>query len=318
VPIHDFAKANQVLATLCTEQYHTCGKSFCGGCVNSFKDSGNNEKCPFCNSSDQGCKTEDEKVVEDTMKRVESNDPASIYMLAQYYHHGQLGVQQDKQKAMELWRQAADLGHAGAHYNLADLYSKGGDMKKAKFHYEGAAMAGHEEARYHLAACEYELGNNERAIKHFTIAASSGCSDAMHHLIKFFEKGVVSRESVDSTLAVYNHSSAEMRSVARDDYINLQQVLCQLQGVGAVGGRQSPTAVYKSLIELFEGMEVGGRPSQGSPEDAILNSMIKLGMGMAKTKKAQAAQRAEEALSQKEKVEQKNVVEQLEDDKKRM
>ena len=78
VPIHDFAKANQVLATLCTEQYHTCGKSFCGGCVNSFKDSGNNEKCPFCNSSDQGCKTEDEKVVEDTMKRVESNDPASI------------------------------------------------------------------------------------------------------------------------------------------------------------------------------------------------------------------------------------------------
>ena len=38
----------------------------------------------------------------------------------------------------------------------------------------------------------------------------------MHHLIKQFEKGVVSRESIETTLTAYNVSCTEMRSEARD------------------------------------------------------------------------------------------------------
>ena len=51
------------------------------------------------------------------------------------------------------------------------------------------------------------------------IAASAGCFRAMHRLIAFVEKGVVSRESIDSTLNAYNNSCVEMRSEARDAYI---------------------------------------------------------------------------------------------------
>jgi hypothetical protein len=38
----------------------------------------------------------------------------------------------------------------------------------------------------------------------------------MHQLRPFFEQGAISRESIDSTLAAYNNSCAEMRSEARD------------------------------------------------------------------------------------------------------
>jgi hypothetical protein len=54
------------------------------------------------------------------------------------------------------------------------------------------------------------------------IAASAGEYDDMHVLRKRFEKGLVSRESIDSTLSAYNNSCAEMRSEARDVYIQTE------------------------------------------------------------------------------------------------
>ena len=59
----------------------------------------------------------------------------------------------------------------------------------------------------------------ERAMKHWIIAASAIFFCTMHHLITGFEKGFISRESIDSTLAAYNDSCAEMRSEARDSII---------------------------------------------------------------------------------------------------
>jgi hypothetical protein len=56
-------------------------------------------------------------------------------------------------------------------------------------------------------------------VKHFTIAASAGCFGAMDYLRIGFEEGAISRESIDSTLAAYNNSCAELRSKARDAYI---------------------------------------------------------------------------------------------------
>jgi TPR repeat protein len=104
---------------------------------------------------------------------------------------------------------------------LGDVYHKGGDMKKAKFHFEAAAMAGNEVARCIVGIHEYNSGNIEQAGKHWTIAASSGNYIAMHHLRIAVEKGFVSRESIDSTLAAYNSSCVEMRSEARDTYIRV-------------------------------------------------------------------------------------------------
>ena len=65
----------------------------------------------------------------------------------------------------------------------------------------------------------------ERAIKHWTIGASTGCYRAMDNLRTAFEHGSISRESIDSTLAAYNSSCAEMRSEARDANIRFEMDL---------------------------------------------------------------------------------------------
>jgi tetratricopeptide (TPR) repeat protein len=218
VPINDFAIAHDGLAKKVMEVYYPCcGKSICGGCIYYFLKSGNIGKCPFCNAERMG-KTDEERAGE-LMKRVEANDSGAIYVLAYHYQHGSAGFRQDHAKAKELYIRAADLGLSKAHNNLAGVYRQEGNLKKAKFHFEAAAMAGHEVARYNIGNREAQSGNMERAVKHWTIAASAGDYDAMHNLQLEFVKGLVSRESIDSTLEAYNNSCAEMRSEARDAYI---------------------------------------------------------------------------------------------------
>jgi tetratricopeptide (TPR) repeat protein len=223
VPISDFADANEELVNMSTETYYSCcGKSICGGCIHSFRMSGNDENCPFC-KSDHVDKTDKDEVA-GMMKRVEVNDAVAIYLMGNNYYHGKLGLLRDQERAMELWKQAADLGYNKAHYQLGCIYREGGDLKKAKFHCEAAAMAGNEAARYNLGCMEYHHsgGNVERAVKHWAIAASAGHYDAMHNLLGAFKQGVFSRESIDSTLIAYNNSCAEMRSEARDAYIQTE------------------------------------------------------------------------------------------------
>jgi TPR repeat protein len=218
VPIYDFAMANDALAHTSTEQFYSCcGKSICRGCIYSFSQSGNDDKCPFCKA--ERLNKTDEEEVEEIMKRVEVNDAGAISALADCYYHGLIGLQQDRAKALQLWKRAADLGYSHAHYNLAN---KGGDLKKAQFHYEAAAMAGNEAARFNLANMEYKSGNVGRAVKHWIIAASGGHCRAMHNSIVHFNQGLVSRESIDSTLIAYNTSCAEMRSEARDAWIKME------------------------------------------------------------------------------------------------
>ena len=156
------------------------------------------------------------------MKRVKANDPAAICVLANHYYNGERGIPQDHTKGMELYARSADLGFCNANYNLACIYYKGGDMKKAKFHFEAAAMAGHDVARDMLGSLEAKSGNIERAVKHWTIAASAGCFRAMFTLLIALKHRDVSRESIDSTLTAYNNSCVEMRSEARDACIRFK------------------------------------------------------------------------------------------------
>jgi TPR repeat protein len=221
VLVYDYAIANEELANKESETYYACcGKSICRGCNYSSWKSGNDDKCPFCNS-DRSNKTDEEKVGE-LMRRVEANDAASICLLACSYLHGLNGIQQDQTKGMELYVRAANLGYKKAQNNLGGIYHDGGNLKKAKFHFEAAAMAGDEWARYNLGIMEANSGNIERAVKHWTIGASAGDYNAMHQLRILFEQGFVSRESIDSTLLAYNNSCVEMRSEARDACIQFE------------------------------------------------------------------------------------------------
>jgi TPR repeat protein len=221
VPIYDYALANKHLSDLDMEHYYSCcGKSICDGCLFSFCESINYAQCPFCKAERDNITDEEE--IEQLMKRVEVNDANSMHVLGSYYDLGSAGLLQDREKAIELWKQAAELGSSKAHFQLGPFYDEGGDLKKAKFHYETAAMAGHEGARYNLGHIEYKLGERKRAVKHWMIAASAGHYDAMVNLLIAFKQGLVSRDAVDSTLTAYNTSCAEMRSEARDAWIKTE------------------------------------------------------------------------------------------------
>jgi TPR repeat protein len=157
-------------------------------------------------------------MVVELMKRVAAKDHIAMGMLGNYYCHGRGGLHCDHAKAMELYDRAAGLGWGKAHCNLGMLYHEGGNLKKAKFHCEAAAMAGDDMARYNLGCVEFESGKMER-MKHWTISASVGGYIAMYNLKNAFEQAAISKESIDSALAAYNSSCAEMISEARDAYI---------------------------------------------------------------------------------------------------
>jgi len=172
----------------------------------------------------------DEDKVEEMIKRAEVNDAASVYVLANCYHQGLGGLQQNHAKTMELLARAADLGHSKAHYSLAGFYYEGGDMKKDKFH-KRPRLWQETKRRDTTLDMEHHSGNNERAIKHVIIAAAAGCYCAMNRLNTLFEDGAVRRESIDSTLKAYNISCAEMRSEARDAYIRAKTIRDQTKGI---------------------------------------------------------------------------------------
>ena len=80
----------------------------------------------LCNSDRLG--KSDEERVEHLMKRVEEDDAVAIYVIGNYYD-GSGGLQQDLEKAMELYARAAELDNRKASYNLACIYDGGGDLK---------------------------------------------------------------------------------------------------------------------------------------------------------------------------------------------
>ena len=90
--------------------------------MHSFSKTGNDDKCPFCNSDRD---IESDKVLKEVLNRVEANDAGAIYMLGNSYENGLNGLQQDQTKAIELYVRAADLGCSKAHYHLGMLIMKG-------------------------------------------------------------------------------------------------------------------------------------------------------------------------------------------------
>jgi len=55
------------------------------------------KKCPFCKANRKGITAEE--AVEQLMKRVEANDALAMFVLGNYYYHGNGGLLQDQEKA---------------------------------------------------------------------------------------------------------------------------------------------------------------------------------------------------------------------------
>merc|ERR1719356_1793384 len=106
-----------------------------------------------------------------------------MIMLGQFFVFGEQGVPRNIAKGIELWKEAATLGHAQAHCNVAHAYREGDiglkeEINMAVYHYEVAAMAGHYMARHNLGVFECNEGRFDRALRHWVISANIGFEDS--------------------------------------------------------------------------------------------------------------------------------------------
>jgi len=73
--------------------------------------------CAFCRTPMPRTLKEQVKAIK---KRVKLKDPVAIFNLGCAYYSGMWGLQQDMNKALELFYQAADLGNCNAHYSIGN------------------------------------------------------------------------------------------------------------------------------------------------------------------------------------------------------
>ena len=187
-----------------------CSKIVCDGCIYAHESNGG-DRCPFCRELVPS--TEEYK--KRMMKRVKAGDSAALTQMGTYrYEKG------DYDTAVEYWTKAAELGDAGAHYQLADSYYYGEgverDEEKAVYHYEKAAMGGHHLARYNLGCIEHDNGNSERSVKHLIVAANLGHEGSMKKLWTHYSAGNITKEDLEATLRAHKTAIDAMKSPQRE------------------------------------------------------------------------------------------------------
>ena len=202
-----------------------CSKLVCEGCEYANQKREIEQRlhpaCPFCRHPAPESKEEADKNV---MKRVEANDPVAMF------HIGKKRCDEgDFDGAFEYWTKAAELGDAGSHYNLSNMYDKGEgvekDEKKQVYHLEEAAIGGEVDARLNLAKFEWDNGRRERAVKHWIIAVNFGHDFALKSLRDIYTKtkGLLSKEDFAAALrahqAAVDATKSPQREVA-DAYIS--------------------------------------------------------------------------------------------------
>ncbi|EJK52276.1 hypothetical protein THAOC_28471 [Thalassiosira oceanica] len=155
-------------------------------------------------------------------KRVEKKDSEAIFSLGnKYYHGGGPGLQKDIQKAVVLWKEAAELGSLEALCNLGVAYyhgkGVGKDKAKGTVFYKKAAMQGHVESRHNLGCIEAEHGNHNRAVRHILISAKVGHKASLDTIKRAFMGGHATKEQYAEALKGYQDAVEEMKSHDRDE-----------------------------------------------------------------------------------------------------
>ena len=200
--------------------YTCCGKVICGGCIlASFKEmkKGSMKRCcPFCRIPNP--KT-DKELLKRLKNRMKLDDPYAYLYLGCFYRDGSAGLPQDRQKAIEIWKQAAELDSVDAHYDLGRAYIYGTegvnrDLEKSYHHWKVAAIRGHEKARYALGLFE-EDNSMKLAMKHYMIAAGAGYDEALKEVGKGYKTGLVTKDEYASTLRTHQLARDEMKSDQR-------------------------------------------------------------------------------------------------------
>ena len=121
---------------------------------------------------------------------------------------------------VKYWLRAAELGNAGAHYNLSTCYREGYGVEKDKklmlYHLEEAAILGDPYARNNLAIDELRGERYDRAVLHWIVAANLGQNDSIKNLKECYKHGHVSKENFAAALRAHQAALDEMKSPQRE------------------------------------------------------------------------------------------------------
>jgi TPR repeat protein len=183
--------------------------------------SGRRPTCAFCRTT---APESDEEVLAYLRKRVERKDLDALRNMAMTYGYGWNGLPVNQAKCIELLRQSAGLGYYPALYQLGAFHDAGAmgleeDQEKALQYYKEAAEGGHLLARHNVGCTDKETGDDVAAMRHFRLSASAGLKISMGSLIACFEEGLLQHEDLAETMRAMYHARAEMRSAERDQHI---------------------------------------------------------------------------------------------------
>ena len=193
-----------------------CMKRVCDGC-NYVAEKRGMHDCPFCRTP---YPENDADALAMIRARAEKKDPEAINDLGDSYFHELYGFQEDVQRAVELYTEAAELGSLNALYNLGNAYRLGKgvqkDEAKAVELCGKAAMQGHAPSRHELGCDEGEKGNHGRAVKHFLISATMGDKLSLENINKAFLGGHATKGQYAQALRGYKAALEETKSPDRE------------------------------------------------------------------------------------------------------
>ncbi|EJK76013.1 hypothetical protein THAOC_02243 [Thalassiosira oceanica] len=194
-----------------------CMKRICKGCHFAAKKRGILD-CPFCRTP---LPDNHADMLAMVRVRVAKKDPTAILTLGHHYSCGDLGLQKDMKKSIDLWTEAAELGSIEALFCLGLEYMKGDlvqrDEAKAVKFYAKAAMQGHAQSRNNLGCYEGQKGNYDRAVKHLLISARMGHKGSLGAIKMMFTNGDAAKEQYADALKGYQEAVEETKSHDRDE-----------------------------------------------------------------------------------------------------
>ena len=131
-----------------TGYMNCCGKLICSGCILSHIEVVGRKKmglCVFCRVDD-ALVTTDKAILEQDMKLANTGNGEALRIVAGYYFHGKMGLQQDKAEGLKWIRRAVEAGSGkaagmiGTYYYLGNGVEK--DCDKALEYYQKATELG--------------------------------------------------------------------------------------------------------------------------------------------------------------------------------
>ena len=137
------------------------------------------------------------------------HDPFVLYRLGECYEKGE-GVQQDNERAIELYKRAGSLGSPYALLNRGLSYKNEGNMEEAKRLFEEAADMGNAQAMVELGLCLWSEGTNEsdsEAFKWFKQASDCSENEALFYCGLCHEEGKGTQQNRNKAIDCFRKAS---------------------------------------------------------------------------------------------------------------